>query len=134
MRRVLLAFLACMATLMMFETFVHAAYPLATGRLADAIESANVLRIRKAIGFVPLSAKLLLTASWFVAPFIGALVASAGRWGRRANVAWAVGVAFALLNLVNLSSLPHPMWMNVAGATLWLPATWLGRKFGTSGA
>lgn len=133
MRRALLAFLACMATLMAFEALVHAAYPLVTAHLTKAIDSANVNLMRKAIRNVPMSAKALLATSWFVAPFIGALVASAGRWGRRANLAWGIGALFAVLNIVNLTALPHPVWMNVAGATLWLPATWLGRKLGTAG-
>jgi hypothetical protein len=63
----------------------------------------------------PVALKLIVLVAWALGPLVGSLVAC---WiARRAFVVHGliVGVIFALLDLANLVSFPHPVWMWVGG-------------------
>ncbi len=69
---------------------------------------------------------------WTLAAFIGGWVAS--RISRRHRIAAAVSVGvFIVVGVVlNVSMLPHPLWVTIAGVLLPIPAAWSAARIGPS--
>src|SRR5688572_21651491 len=63
----------------------------------------------------PLPARLLVAVGWTIGPLVGGLVA--GAIARRAFLlhGLVIGVIFLLLDVVNIVSFPHPVWLAVVG-------------------
>jgi len=77
---------------------------------------------------ISLAALLLLELSYVA----GSLVAgfTAGRLSRRhgAAIALALGAVYTAFNVMNLVSVPHPLWLAVLSTVTFLPLTWLGAR------
>jgi hypothetical protein len=75
------------------------------------IELLNSDALRAHINSTPTALKIMVIVAWAVGPFVGALIASwiAGRVRRVHSIS--IGIVFTVLVLLNLISLPHPIWM-----------------------
>jgi hypothetical protein len=71
--------------------------------------------VKSHMATAPLAALLGIAIAWTIGPFVGTLVAAfiAGR--AFLTHAMIIGVIFLLLDLVNVLSFPHPIWLAVIG-------------------
>ncbi|MHC9086583.1 hypothetical protein ACYX7E_16345 [Luteimonas sp. RIT-PG2_3] len=75
------------------------------------------------------AAKLaLVLLGWCIASVAGSWVAARIARQHRRVAALAVGALILCGVVLNVASLPHPMWMTVAGLALPLPLAWLGGR------
>lgn len=65
---------------------------------------------------------------WTLAAFVGGWVAARLSTRHRAGAAITVGVLIVAGVILNVSTLPHPLWMAVAGVLLPIPAAWLASR------
>ena len=75
---------------------------------------------------LPLAALVFVVAAWLVGSFAGGVVAT--MIARRETIVPAMAVAAMMLfgALYSLLTIPHPLWMAIAGIALPLPFAWLG--------
>jgi MFS family permease len=69
----------------------------------------------------------MVVAGWFLGPFIGGAVAA--RIADRGWAAWIVAAFILLGVLATVVSVPHPLWMTIAGVGLPLVAGWIASRF-----
>ena len=74
----------------------------------------------------PLAALLCVAVAWTMAPFVAAWLA--GLIARRAFLAHAliVGIFFVAMDMINVASFPHPIWLIAVGMVAPLVASFLG--------
>lgn len=70
---------------------------------------------------------------WTIAAFVGGWIASRLSQRHRTGAALAVGVLIVAGVVMNVSMLPHPLWMTVVGILLPVPAAWLATRLGRTG-
>lgn len=131
MLRTILAVLAglvvAVLTMLASEYIGMSLFPLPPGTQLDT--EADLARL---IASAPTGKLLWVLFGWTLAAFVGGWVAS--RISRRHRVAAAISVGvFIVVGVVlNVSMLPHPLWMTVAGIALPIPAAWLATRIGPS--
>lgn len=120
---VVAGWVAAWLTIMLCEFVATALYPPPAGaNLADPAQLAA--HIRSAPG----ASMLLVVAGWALGAFGGGLVAASISHPHRTRAALAVG-AFVLLGVIaNSVTIPHPLWMTVAGLILPLPLSGLAAR------
>jgi hypothetical protein len=103
------------------ESVAMALFPAPAG--FDFEDPAQLARL---MDVMPLPAKLLVLAAWVLGGLAGGFVAAfaAEKGSLRAPIA--VGVIDVLLVIGNLVAFPHPLWMQVTGVLLPVPAAVLG--------
>lgn len=104
------------------EWLSHRVYPLPPLDLNDPVA------LRAAIATLPLAALILVVVGWTVGTYAGARVGVAVAVTRKARAAWWVGALFLLATAANLSMIPHPTWMAVAGPAGVIAAAWLASR------
>ena len=75
---------------------------------------------------VPLAAKLAVVLAWFLGALVGGWVA--GRVAREPRAAWIIAGIFIVMTAITIASIPHPMWMVVAGLVAPLLAAWIASR------
>ncbi len=102
-------------------------YPLPPG-----VNPEDPASLRAAMVDLPLGALLLVLFGWTVGTFAGAWITA--RRVDRAPIAHGLTLgAFALVGgVVNMLTLPHPVWFWIAGVAVFLPAAYLGARLGAS--
>ncbi len=94
--------------------------------LPPGIDPHDPEALRTVMAQMPVAAKLLLLAGWMLASLLGGwLAAKLARSARRSH-AMVVGGFLLLGAIVNMISIPHPLWFWVAALLFLLPAAWLG--------
>jgi hypothetical protein len=83
-----------------------------------------------AMANAPLGALLFVLLAWAAGSLAGGWLAArlAGRaphWH-----ALIVGVLLLIAGIINLATLPHPLWFQVVSVLVFLPAAWLGGALG----
>lgn len=120
MGRAVLAALAGLVTMgiavFLIEGLGHLLYPLPPGTdLSDPDTQ------RRLVAMVPGPAKAFVVGAWAVGSFIGAWVAARLATAHRRGAALTVGAVMVVLVAVNVSTIPHPVWMVAAGLILPIP-------------
>ena len=100
------------------ETVGHSIYPPP----AD-INVKDPEDLKRLLDVMPLQAKLLVVAAWFLGAFAGAWAAI--RIGGENRLGWTIGLVFAALSIMTVLSIPHPLWMTVCAIILPFVAAWL---------
>ncbi|WP_422928054.1 hypothetical protein [Singulisphaera sp. PoT] len=96
-------------------------YPLPPG-----IDWEDPLAVQKALAAIPLGALLLVLLAWALGSFVAGWVSA--RVAKGAPRAYATGFGFLFLAfaIVNLVTIPHPVWFAAVAVVLPLPAAYLG--------
>jgi hypothetical protein len=86
-----------------------------------------------AVDLIPLEAQITVVVGWALGAFVGPWLA--GRLAGRAPLVHGLTVAVLLLaaGIVNLLSLPHPIWMWVAGIAAFTGLGILGARLAAKG-
>lgn len=122
-RRVLAVFaglFASVGVILVIEGVSSALHPPTPG-----LDLRDPEQLRVFIGSLPLSAFLLVLTAWVLGAFIGATVAIRIARERPVTNACVVGGVVGVATVMNLTSLPHPVWMPYAAAVGIPLATWL---------
>lgn len=90
------------------------------------IASTDRAALAAVVAGIPLPAKLIVAASWLLAPFVGVWLCL--RIGDRAAGGWIVTAAFLVASIANQVGLPHPLWMQVCAIALPLLGGWLAQR------
>ena len=103
----------------------HSIFPLPAG--IDPVDSSG--QVQPVVEAVPVAAKAVVLAAWFVGALVGAWAAN--RVARRAIAGWAIALIVAGTGIATLSTAPNPAWMWAGGILLPLfggaIAHWLAR-------
>ncbi|MBY0422666.1 MAG: hypothetical protein K2Q06_10205, partial [Parvularculaceae bacterium] len=107
------------ALVFVMERIGHVVYPTPAG-----FDFKDPEQLKLLVAATPLGAKLFVVAGWFLASFVGGLVALrvARNW---APTAWIVAIAFLGLTAMNFAAIPHPLWMVIAGVIVCLGGGYL---------
>ena len=78
------------------------------------IDLKDPAQLRAAMAQIPVGAKLLVVAGWFLGAFAGCALTSvlSRRW---APAVWVVAATMTLFVASTLMAIPHPWWMMIAG-------------------
>ena len=72
--------------------------------------------LQRLMEVMPVQAKILVVAAWFLGSFAGAWTAV--RISGLSQTGWIVGLIFALLSIMTVVSIPHPIWMTACAILL----------------
>lgn len=87
--------------------------------------------MRRMMEAMPASAFLAVLLTYFLATLAGAFIAA--RIAREDWTAWSVAGVVLLLTLINVVSLPHPLWFVVGAVALIGGAGWLAGRLALGG-
>ena len=105
------------------ETIGHTVYPPPAG--FDPTTPAGMAAI---MGQAPLGALLFVIAAYACGACAGGALAARLQPSAPLAHAIAVGAVLTGAGVLNLLSIPHPMWMTVATIVVFGPAAWLGGR------
>lgn len=74
--------------------------------------------------FIPVLVAHLLGA------LVGGLTAARIAGSRHLSIALIVGGIFLVFGVINLASIPHPLWFSIVDVLVYLPAAYLGGRLG----
>jgi hypothetical protein len=115
--------LAGMIVMIMIEALGMMIFPA-----PSTLDVQDPAALAAAMDLIPLGAKLMVVLAWVAAPFAaGALAARLHPEGSPTN-ALAIGGLFTFMGILNLMSVPHPLWMAIPGVVAYLPAAWAGDR------
>ncbi len=125
-----LGVLAAVIVIIAIESLGHAVYP-PPGDLDITDKEA----MQAYVAGLPLAALLFVMAAWIAATFAGGLLACFIARQMPLLYASIVGMLVLLGTIINLMSIPHPLWFSISSvlaiiATIFL-AGWLGSNFAT---
>ena len=126
---VLLGIVAASVVIFALESVGHKVYAPPGG-----LDFKNPEAVRAFIASMPRGAFALVLLGYALGSLVGGVTATliSGRTSSRAAIA--VGAVLTILGLINLVSVPHPMWFAVTSLLLYIPCAWLGSRILLSGA
>jgi len=92
------------------------------------VDLADPAALRAAMADLPASALVIVLAGWALGSCIGGSVAAKFGGTRPVRNALIVGAILMAAGVTNLFMLPHPLWFNVLGLIVFLPAAWAGGR------
>jgi len=126
MRVFLRGLLAIVLGLVMFFVVVLAGEFLGMSIYGIKVDPNDPHSINDVIKTIPTRALVAVVLAWACGAFVGGWVAASLAPARKIAFGLAIGVVGLLITIVNLVSLPHPVWMWVVGAAELVPAAYLG--------
>jgi hypothetical protein len=127
--RVVLAVLAGLAVGWVVITCIELLNAFVFFPLPPGTDFTNPEALKAAMKDMPAGAFAVVLVAWMLGTLVGVWVAA--KIARSARPAWVVGAIFLVLTVVNLMSIPHPIWMWVGALLLLLPAAMLGARWGS---
>ena len=103
------------------EMVGHGLYPPPAG--LDINNPEDQARLMEAM---PVAAKAMVLAGWFLGALAGAWVAN--RIARRSVAGWAVALLVVAAGIATMVMIPHPGWMWAGGILLPLLAAWIADR------
>lgn len=117
---IILGTVAGVAIVFAVESIAAALYPMAD------FESADRETLARLMAAMPLGAKLLVAAAWFLGALGGAWLAlrvSDWRWA-----GWIIAAFIMAGGVANLVAIPHPLWMQAGALLLPLLGGWIAAR------
>ncbi len=105
------------------EGIGHRVYPLPEG-----LDVKDVEALKEYVATLPAGALLFVLLAWAVGSFGGGWLAAKIADRKRLVHALVVGGVLMAFGIVNLVTIPHPLWFAVVGVVLFLPAACAGAK------
>lgn len=78
----------------------------------------------------PIESLLFLILAWAIGSFFGGLATSLIAIDKKIESALIAGIVLLIAGLINLISLPHPLWFWIIGLAVYLPCAYWGGKLG----
>ena len=97
-------------------------YPLPQGTIVSSRES-----MRAALATLPAMALVIVLVGWLIAAVAGAYVATKVA-GKVPGPAWVLGGLLLAVTILNLMSVPHPVWFWFPAVLVWPPGIAAGVK------
>jgi predicted ferric reductase len=111
-------------TVFIFDTISQKLFPFS----AEGVDFKNPEAIKEFMSHTPMGFKIAMYLGWILSAFLAAFVASkisSENWKQSSIIIGSVLMFGAILNLI---SIPHPVWMWSA-ILLYIPMAFLGGKF-----
>jgi len=110
------------------EALGHRVYPPPPGMNPNDPES-----IRAAMAQLPMGALLFVLLAWAAGAVGGGWLAALIARRARVRLALLVGALLLAGGVFTLIQIPHPLWFQVVGVLVFLPAAYLGARVATGG-
>lgn len=111
----------------LLEMVNHTMYPL-----PDGLDAANRDVFKDYIMTLPLTAFLFLLVAHGVGAMVGGFVASKMAQVQKRGAAMFVGFILVLAGVLNLLSVPHPLWFSIADVLIYTPMALVGNELRAS--
>jgi len=111
-------------TVFVVETIGHTVYPPPVG-----FDPTNPAGMAAIMGQAPFGALLFVIVAYACGACAGGAVAARLRPAAPIAHAITVGLVLTGAGVLNLLTIPHPVWMAIATAVVFVPAAWLGGRF-----
>jgi len=112
--------------IMLVETVGHTIFPPPTGY--DPMTPEGMTAI---VAQMSPAALLFVLLAYVCGGMTGGVVAVRVSGGERLAEALVVGAVLTVGTLLNVLTIPHPVWMSGASVSVQLPAVWLGARLGS---
>lgn len=86
----------------------------------------NPEKLAEQIALVPLPAKISVLVGWAFGSLTGGFVSA--KLAGRSRPARSVGIVMLAMIILNLMTIPHPLWMSIGGILAPLPAARIGAR------
>ena len=116
---------ATIVVIMLAELGCSQLFPLPPG-----LDPTNREAIEAHVAKLPLIALLLVVLGWALGSIAGGWVAArvSGGGANGMRSALIVGALLLLAGVMNMMTIPHPLWMWIVGLAVYLPCAWLGAR------
>lgn len=123
-----LALVASFGVISLVQYISHWVYPPPQG-----LDLQNPEHLAQFVAGLPLGAFWMLEASYLMGSLAGGGVI--GRFATRqpTRLALGLGALLTVFNVLNLASIPHPLWVAVLTTLTFLPGSFYGAKIATQG-
>ena len=112
--------------ILLVEKLGHTVYPP-----PPDFDYKDVEALRLLIENAPLGALLFVVLAWALGSLAGGLIAALIAVEDKTKQALFVGGILMVLGVINMMSIPHPVWMQIAGLTVYLPFAYWGGTLGS---
>lgn len=105
------------------DMITHQMYPA-----PPDMDYTNKESLKAFINSLPTSAFIAMIGVWAISAFMGGLVTgklAKENWKRQCLI---TGIILLLANVANMLTIPHPIWVNVLTAIMYVPLAYLGGK------
>lgn len=86
----------------------------------------NPEKLAEQIALVPLPAKISVLVAWALGSLTGGFVSA--KLAGSSRPARSVGIVMLAMIILNLMTIPHPLWMSIGGILVPLPAARIGAR------
>lgn len=83
------------------------------------------------IANMPLAPLLMVLLGWFLGALAGGFITAKIAAPYQQRLIYILGILFTVVAVINMLTIPHPIFMWVAGTLIFLPAVFLGAKLAT---
>lgn len=94
--------------------------------LPPGTDMRNLEVLKSHMANAPLAAQVLLAVAWMLGPLAGSWLAASIARRMKLVHAIVVGMFFLAMDMMNVRSLPHPMWLIVVAVLAPIAACWIG--------
>lgn len=124
---VVLGVIVAVVLIIAVEALSHIVYPL-----PDSVDANDMEALRAYVMGAPIGALLFVMAAWIAATLIGGLLAC--RIARETPLVYAaiIGGLVLLGTVINLLSLPHPLWFSITSVLAIIATIFLTGRLGSS--
>lgn len=119
---IILGLVASVVTIMIVESIGHFIYPL------EAIDMNNKDVMNAFMKSIPTGAVMMVLVSWLIGAFVGGLIASLIEKATAFRNSVVIGVIILILSIINLITIPSPIWMWLGAIVLIIPFAIAGNK------
>ncbi|MGH7601917.1 MAG: hypothetical protein ACREOI_36605 [bacterium] len=100
----------------------------------ENLDMKNIEAMKAYVAALPMGALLFVLLSYVVGSFAGGWLAATIARTSQIHLPLTVGGIQLLFGIMNLVTIPHPMWFAIASIIIFLPAAYFGGKLGVKPA
>lgn len=124
---VVLGVIAAVVLIIAIEALGHSLYPLPEG-----LDITDTDAMKAYVMTLPIAALLIVMASWIVATLVGGLLACFIARETPLIYAAIIGGLVLLGTIINLMSLPHPLWFSITSVLAIIATIFVTGRIGSS--
>lgn len=98
--------------------------------LPAELDFSDKISLKEYIQNVPSGSLIFVLAGWALGSFAGGLLSSLISTDKKIKWAIITGTVLFITGLINLATLPHPVWFWIAGLSVFFPLAFAGAKVG----
>lgn len=101
----------------------HQVYPV-----AGSLDMNDKEAMADFVASLPVGALLIVVVAYAAGSFVGGALAAFIGSGAKVRHALVVGAFLLISGVMNLVSIPHPVWFSIVTVLVFIPAAWLGGR------